>query len=186
VLELVPAEATVRLETSGGSVVACAAVVAAGPWVSGLVGDVPVSVTRETVVHFRVAQNGLPTVIDHSPPEVPVASTNQAAYALASPGIGLKAGVHRSGELTDPDQTGGPDAAVVEAIVAWARDRYELAESSPALVETCLYTNTEDQRFVLERRGPIVICSACSGHGFKFAPILGRCVADLVDPAPAE
>ena len=55
-----------------------------------------------------------------------------------------------------------------------------LASPEPVLVETCLYTNTADATFLLERHGPIVVCSACSGHGFKFAPAIGRRVAELV------
>jgi sarcosine oxidase len=46
--------------------------------------------------------------------------------------------------------------------------------------DTCLYTNTPDEDFVLDRRGPIVIGSPCSGHGFKFTPLIGRILADLV------
>jgi sarcosine oxidase len=45
--------------------------------------------------------------------------------------------------------------------------------------ETCLYTNTPDEDFVLDRIGPVVIGSPCSGHGFKFAPLVGRILADL-------
>jgi sarcosine oxidase len=42
-----------------------------------------------------------------------------------------------------------------------------------------VYTSTADESFVLERRGRVVVCSACSGHGFKFAPAVGRRLADL-------
>ena len=49
--------------------------------------------------------------------------------------------------------------------------------------ETCLYTNTADERFVLERQGRVVVGSACSGHGFKFAPIVGRTLAALARAA---
>jgi sarcosine oxidase len=45
--------------------------------------------------------------------------------------------------------------------------------------DTCLYTNTPDEDFVLDRQGPIVIGSPCSGHGFKFTPLIGRILADL-------
>ena len=46
-------------------------------------------------------------------------------------------------------------------------------------VETCLYTNLPDDRFTCERRGRIVVGSACSGHGFKFAPAIGKRLAAL-------
>jgi sarcosine oxidase len=43
---------------------------------------------------------------------------------------------------------------------------------------TCLYTMTDDD-FILDRRGPVVIASPCSGHGAKFAPLLGEMITDL-------
>ncbi len=46
-------------------------------------------------------------------------------------------------------------------------------------METCFYTNTDDERFILERRGDVVIGSACSGHAFKFAPAVGERLAAL-------
>jgi sarcosine oxidase len=42
-----------------------------------------------------------------------------------------------------------------------------------------MYTTTKDERFILERRGNVVIGSACSGHGFKFAPAVGTRLAAL-------
>jgi sarcosine oxidase len=49
----------------------------------------------------------------------------------------------------------------------------------PVETESCLYTTTADESFVLERRNGLVIGSACSGHGFKFAPAIGRRLAAL-------
>ena len=45
--------------------------------------------------------------------------------------------------------------------------------------ETCLYTIRENDEFLLERRGRIVVGSPCSGHGFKFAPVVGQRLAAL-------
>jgi sarcosine oxidase len=53
----------------------------------------------------------------------------------------------------------------------------------PQFGATCLYTTTPDESFVVDRRGPIVVGSACSGHGFKFTPLTGRRLADLADEA---
>jgi len=52
-------------------------------------------------------------------------------------------------------------------------------EAIPHVTETCIYTNTADESFILERRGPFVIGSPCSGHGFKFAPLIGERLAAL-------
>jgi len=45
--------------------------------------------------------------------------------------------------------------------------------------ETCLYTMTADEDFVLDRVGPLVVGGGCSGHGFKFGPLIGEVLADL-------
>jgi sarcosine oxidase len=42
-----------------------------------------------------------------------------------------------------------------------------------------MYTTTADEHFILERRGKVVIGSACSGHGFKFAPAIGSRLAAM-------
>ena len=67
----------------------------------------------------------------------------------------------------------------VEAVSRWVAERYPSAAPRPHLAETCIYTNTEDEHFVLERHGRIVIGSPCSGHGFKFAPLIGERLAGL-------
>jgi glycine/D-amino acid oxidase-like deaminating enzyme len=56
----------------------------------------------------------------------------------------------------------------------------------PASVTTCLYTTTPTEDFVLDRVGPVVVASPCSGHGFKFTPEIGRLVAGLAMGAPPE
>src|SRR5206468_7633497 len=48
---------------------------------------------------------------------------------------------------------------------------------------TCLYTNTPDGHFLIAphaRHDDVLVVSACSGHGFKFASAIGEAVADLV------
>ena len=151
------------------------AVVAAGSWARKLltqVGiDLPVHVTRETVAHFSLDD-------EYSVP-VLVEWTDPPTYALASPGIGIKVGVHHSGPVVDPDQPGDVDSAVVERMSEWVALRYTDVDPKPVLTETCLYTNTDDEQFILERHGPIVVGSACSGHAFKFGPVTGKRLADL-------
>jgi len=47
---------------------------------------------------------------------------------------------------------------------------------------TCLYTNTPDGHFVIDAHPgvpDVIVASACSGHGFKFAPAIGDALADL-------
>ena len=176
---LVPQEGGVRVETDDGAIEASVVVVAAGAWAKPLLAeagiDLPVVPTRETVAYFELADQRLvPSVIDYR---------NREAYALtAGPGL-VKVGVHRSGPPTDPDDPGAPDEAIVRFAADWVSRTFRLARPEPVSVETCLYTSTADTRFVLERHGPVVVCSACSGHGFKFAPAVGRHIAELVTAA---
>ncbi len=149
-------------------------VVTAGAWVRRLVPDVPVHVTRETVVYFRREGPPTPSIV-----ELNERAAGHAMYALHDPVHGLKAGAHHAGAETDPDTLGGPDAAIVARAAAWVRERLPDVDPEPVAAETCLYTTTADESFVLERRGRLVVGSACSGHGFKFAPAVGRRLADL-------
>jgi sarcosine oxidase len=146
-------------------------VVAAGGWARDLLG-LDVVVTRETVVYFEL-DRPVPSVIDYG------AGPGDSMYSLRDPRHGLKAGAHQAGVPADPDEPGGPDEALVEATVEWVRGRFPEASPEPVAFDTCLYTSTADHSFVLERRGRIVVASACSGHGFKFAPAVGARIAAL-------
>jgi sarcosine oxidase len=83
------------------------------------------------------------------------------------------------GAPADPDEEGGPDEALVQEIADWTRERFPRADPNPVHAESCFYTTTDDERFVLERHGRIVVGSACSGHGFKFGPATGKRLAAL-------
>jgi sarcosine oxidase len=84
--------------------------------------------------------------------------------------------------VADPDQPRSPEPALVEAAAQVAR-RYPDADPRPLSSETCIYTNTRDEAFVCTRQGRIVVGSACSGHGFKFAPTTGARLAQLAAEA---
>ncbi len=149
-------------------------VVTAGPWVTTLVTDVPVRVTRETIAFFERTGAPMPSVV-----ELDEATRHHAMYALHDPVHGLKAGTHHAGHAADPDREEAADPALVARIVAWVQERFPDVRPQPVETESCLYTTTADESFVLERRNGLVIGSACSGHGFKFAPAIGRRLAAL-------
>jgi sarcosine oxidase len=151
-------------------------VVTAGSWVNELLEQpLVVKVTRETVCYFR-PENGrpIPSLVSFKPE-----SHTHDMYSLADPVYGLKVGAHHAGPEVDPNESGVPEPRLIEQITRWARETYRLAEPEPTAAETCLYTTTPDETFILERRGRLVIGSPCSGHGFKFAPAIGERLADL-------
>ncbi|MDP9343312.1 MAG: N-methyl-L-tryptophan oxidase [Actinomycetota bacterium] len=191
-----PAEAVtpdgdgVEVRTPGGSIGARVAVLTAGAWMPallpamGLETPLALEVTREQVTYFEQRRpSGLPTLIEWPDPTDP----GPARYAVPDPSLPgtLKLGEHLAGPVVDPElRTFDPDPVAEARVHAWAARRF--AGLRPRVSETCLYTTTPDEDFVLDRLGPIVVGSACSGHGFKFAPLIGECLAALAtgDPPP--
>ena len=169
----VEVETNRRIESTG-ELDADVVVVTAGSWVRDLVPDVPVKVTRETVAYFRNEGPPAPSIVDLN-----VETGDHGMYSLYDPVYGLKAGAHHAGAETDPNAGASPDPEIVARISSWVRERFPGVDPEPVEAQTCLYTTTADERFVLERRGRVVVGSACSGHGFKFAPAVGRRLAAL-------
>lgn len=167
----------VRIESVGeageavvaGDVRAKAVVVTAGAWAPALVG-MDATPTLETTSYFP-GDEPLPSVIDTT-------MGPRSGYALVAPGIGLKAGLHQSGPAVEPDDPGAADERLAARTAEWVARRFPGA-SEPIRTETCLYTTRTDDEFLLERRGRVVVGSACSGHGFKFAPVIGAQLAAL-------
>jgi sarcosine oxidase len=155
-----------------------AVVVTAGSWVTKLVPDLPVRPTRETLAYFRRDGEPLPSIV-HLDPE----TRGHAMYSLHDPQYGLKAGAHQAGATADPDVPGEPDPELLARISEWVRRTYPDADPEPLDAETCMYTNTEDEHFILERRGRVIVGSPCSGHGFKFAPAIGNRLAAMAAQA---
>jgi sarcosine oxidase len=162
---------------------AAAVVVTAGPWARRLLAragiELPVVETRETVLFFRLERE---TPV---PSTVTMVDNLHGFYSLHDPVHGLKVGHHKSGVPADPDEQGEPDQAIVDEVTEWAGRTFSLAAPEPVDVQTCFYTNTEDESFVLERHGRIIVGSACSGHAFKFGPAVGARLAALAAEAEA-
>ena len=165
--------------TGDGEVEANVAVVAAGAWLPGLLRAIPAPddlppfrVTQEQPVYLA-SDAAWPSFIHHRRNEV-------AMYGLGAPGDVVKLGEHGSGRVVDPDARLAPDEDAAARVAAYAA---EWLPGAGALtrVDSCLYTSTPDDSFVLRRHGPLVVCSPCSGHGFKFVPAIGRKTAELAE-----
>jgi sarcosine oxidase len=181
VLSLVPQHGdSVVVTTDAERYQARSAVVTAGPWVGDLLAglglvDLPtVTVTREQFFHFapRVRDSAWPTFIHHG---------DRFVYGL--PGLrgeGIKVAEHHTGAMTTAEERSFDiDRAGLDRVVAHVTRLMPGLDPTPLTATTCLYTNTADESFIIDRYGPIVVGSACSGHGFKFAPLIGQRVAEL-------
>ncbi len=170
---------TVRTSVTGDEWRAPVAVVTAGAWLPSVVGDgvplPPLRITRERLQHFTPREPGgdWPSFLHYR------AGTTH--YGLLSPGEGMKVAQHMAGLQDDPDAAAPAtnDPAVLAAMRRYVEDWFPGLDPSPVHPATCLYTTTPTHDFVVERRGSIVVGSPCSGHGFKFTPLIGRRLADL-------
>jgi sarcosine oxidase len=113
--------------------------------------------------------------------------TPVAAYGMywlpGGPGV-MKVGAHCSGRvLTDLDhRVADAPPELVDAIGEYARRTFPGCDGVPRSTATgCLYDLTVDENFIIERRERMVVLAGFSGHGFKFAPLIGTIAADLIE-----
>lgn len=174
-----------RVATKAGAVRARRVVLAAGPWLPHLAGAdaAALVVLRQTVGYFDVEAEPTATRAGTFPVWARIGHTaEQFDYGLPDhAGKGLKLARHRTtGAADDPDATPPPIAA--EDLLELARARLAVPVRSLRHAERCLYAMAPDADLRVERhpRWPrVVTVAACSGHGFKFAPVIGRRAADL-------
>ena len=98
---------------------------------------------------------------------------------------GFKVGrYHHLGERVHPDSLDrGIHTADVEILHTFARRYFPSGAGKPLQASVCMFTNTPDEHFIIDRmpgHERVHVVSACSGHGFKFASVVGEIVADLV------
>jgi sarcosine oxidase len=178
-----PRDGRVLLHTPAGEISAGTAIVTAGGWMAGiLAGAVPrvpqTTVTLQRVRYFapRPGSGGWPTIIEWQ-------RAGPQWYTVPQAGVapGVKVAAHLPGREVDPRDGpfGGTDAADEEQAAQYVRERLPGLDPAGFAAETCLYTNTPDEAFVLARSGDIVVGGGGSGHAFKFGPLIGEILADL-------
>ncbi|MCS6587891.1 FAD-dependent oxidoreductase [Curtobacterium flaccumfaciens] len=174
----------VTVTLSDGSAVRTASVVAAvGSWAPTLVGELlagrgaglpAIRVTQEQPAHFP---SHLP---DAAWPSFVHWADGDDVYGLLTPGEGVKVGFHGTGPVVDPDHRDFvPVPAEAERLQAYVARYVPGVDATKPTFISCLYDNSPDEDFVIDRVGPLTVATGFSGHGFKFAPLLGEMLADL-------
>ena len=184
----------VRVTTAAGSYVADRLVIAGGAWSGDLLRELqlPLTVERQSVFWLE--------------PDVETEQYNRAQFPIYAyeykPGSicygfprlarGVKASVMHDGEMSDhPDrvrrsidekEAGALRSALRPVLPA-------LAEAAVRESSVCIFTNTPDHDFIVDFHPDypqVLVSSACSGHGFKFASALGEVHADLLTTGRAR
>jgi len=157
-------------------------VICAGPWAARLLVDleIPLEVVRKSTMWFRSRGNEpAPTC------GLFIEKNGRAFYGVPSLEAGVtKLAEHTGGEPVDPDSV---DRELRDDDLQPVQDFGRLVlkglESDPIRSSVCMYTLTPDRHFVIDRHPDAAnVAFACgfSGHGFKFAPVVGEALADLV------
>jgi sarcosine oxidase len=169
----------VRVSTAAATFSARTVIVCAGPSTSRLLATagitVPSASTLEQVAYLAPASG--------PPPQMPIFISHGTPfpYGLPVPGSSLyKIGIHQSGPPADPDsQSQAADEHLSRRLAELARELLPGYDPEPVATERCIYDNSPDEDFILDRSGNVVIGSGTSGHGFKFGPLIGEWLAAL-------
>ena len=163
-------------------------VVAAGAWVARLIPEQRLVPSRQVVLYFDLPDDQR-AVWARSP--ILIDKTGDVGLYLAPPveGRGLKIGDHTFSRAGDPSAP--REAAEKEMASLLARCRTLIRDFARWRIDrlnVCFYTVTDDERFVVEKRGNRGwLMSPCSGHGFKFGALMGLRLAQTIvsegDPA---
>jgi len=178
----------ITIETDAGSLRARAVVVATGAWLGELLPEwaKPLTALRQQVGYVQVAAEIEALQVGTFPVWCRIGKTAEDfVYGLPQFGRpGLKLAHHRTvGHADDANATPGPiDHGALEAL---ARTRLTAPFEAVLSSEHCLYAVApgEQLHVVRSEMDPrIIAVAACSGHGFKFGPVVGEDVADLLAP----
>ncbi|MDQ2739505.1 MAG: FAD-dependent oxidoreductase [Actinomycetota bacterium] len=182
VTSIEPGDDGAVVHTDHGDVHARWVVVAAGAWCEGLIGSLvplpPLTVSEHRVFHFPRVDESV---------QWPVTIHREVLDLYHLPG-GRDGGptdarkiAEHVGRPSDPRRRDPQiDVAARERMVDYVTQWLPGLMPTPFHETTCLYTRTPTEDFVIDREGRIVVASACSGHGAKLAPVVGRLVADQV------
>jgi sarcosine oxidase len=187
----------VRVETTKGIYEAGQLIISPGPWAPQILAEagLPFAVERQVLYWLESSVGTEPFAPDRFPIFIWEADNKVQTYgfpAIDGPDGGVKVAFHRAPntQACTPetiDRTVQPSE-----IVAMQR---AISPLIPSLTEkcmhsaTCMYTNTPDENFILSRHPrheQVVIGCGFSGHGFKFASVIGEVLADLAEKGSTE
>jgi sarcosine oxidase len=186
VLGIEPGNAGVLLVSDQGRYQVKKVIVAAGSYIGGLIPELKQhAVPIKQVVGWYQPRNGAVTAVGRMPCFLRDDGERGTFFGFPALGPdGVKVGKHgHFFEPIDPEQANPPvndaDRAVIDAFMA---KRLPAAAGKPTGYITCRYTMLPGEDFLIDflpGERNIILASPCSGHGFKFASVIGEILADL-------
>jgi sarcosine oxidase len=177
------------VQTNNGDFKTKSLIVAAGGWVKTLVDKLiklpEITIDAGQPAYYQPIKNlanesNWPSFIHHGNEKRVETNLAFSAYGLFTPGEGMKIGTWANTPPIDPDQRDfSINIELLERQNKYVQTWFPGLQIDTAVPTSCIFTNTPDEHFVLDRKGPITVCSPCSGHGYKFVPIIGKITADL-------
>ncbi len=176
----------VRVFTERGEYTADQIVFSAGAWNPAFLSKLELPLRLERQVLFWFEPAGSPELFEpeNSPNHSWEYTPGKGLYVQPNFGGGVKTAFHHNGEMFD-------DPARLDRTVRESDERNLRNAISDILPQlngrvlksaVCLYTDTPDYHFLLDwhpGHHNVIICSPCSGHGFKFSSVIGEIVADM-------
>lgn len=173
------------VDTDAGTMRARTLILAAGPWLPALVPELelPLEVERQLFHWFEPVAHEEWYDARHSPISLIEYADDRFFATFPDVGHGVKAGIHHEGEVIDPDAPRAPASHAEGEEMRELLARY-LPEAAGRILDraTCVYTNTPDHDFLIDRHPAhpnVILASPCSGHGFKFSSAIGEILTDL-------
>ena len=174
----------VEVVTTGARDKFDAVVLATGPWMPSLASWLPLTVERQVLAWLEIDRSANWLGPERFP--VFIRETDDLGDIYGVPtldGVSVKIARHHDGEATGPESIRRDVSdADLAPLQAFAATYLRGVTGRVTRTAVCMYTNTPDGDFVIDLHPEdprIVVISACSGHGFKFAPVVGDVAADL-------
>jgi sarcosine oxidase len=170
--------------TADREYLANAVVLSAGAWMSTLVPDLrlPLKVEQQTVYWFRPRDRS-PEVYRRMPAFVWYNPRGSYYYGTPDVGDGVKIGGCEGQQVQDLARRPPPSEREFRSVRRFLNLRLPGLSPEPVRQASCLYTNTPDKNFIVDVHPDcpnMLLVSACSGHGFKFASAMGELISIAV------
>ncbi len=181
----------IKVETESGVYTARKLIVSAGAWLNSLLPGLhlPLRIERQ-VLHWFKDENQNDSF---TPQQLPIYiweyEKGKAFYGFPDLGTGMKTALHYGGETVDPDEASNQVHAAEINEMGNLLKRFFNVRPRHQYSATCMYTNTPDEHFIIDvhpTNSNIIIASPCSGHGFKFASVMGKMLMQLATDEPTS